>query len=327
MRYRTLAGIEISVLAVGAASFGGVGSARRLVGRGATEAEAHAVLDRALALGVNLVDTAGTYGDGASERMIGAWLRARGAAVRDKLRISSKVGLRGGLGRGHVLAEVDRSLGRLGVDALDFYLAHVPDPGRPWEEVLRTFELLLERGKVRRIGVSNVSAADLAALTAAGGGGGGGFRFVQNQLNLLRREDLANGVLAACRQHGLQYTAYAPLAGGLLSGAYTLEGAIPEGTRIALRRDLYASAWTAEGARRVARLRSEAAARGVSPAGLATWWLLHCPLVTSILVGARRPDQLELLISEALRLAPDEALWRGLGEAPAPSAAPQGGGI
>ena len=308
MRYRTLAGIEVSALALGAASFGGLGSARRLVGRGHGEAEAHALLDRAVALGVTLVDTAGTYGDGASEQILGAWLRARGAAVRHQLRIASKVGIRGGLGRAHVLAEVDRSLGRLGVEALDFYLAHVPDPATPWDEVRRTFELLAVRGKVRRFGVSNVSAADLAALPD-------GFGVVQNQHNLLHRDDADNGVMSACQARGLAYTAYSPLAGGLLSGAYTLEGAIPEATRIGLRRDLYAAAWTPANARRVARLQAEAVARAISPAGLATWWLLHDPGVTAIVMGARGPDQLAAVIDEALRLPADEALWRTLGEA------------
>lgn len=315
MMYRTLAGIEVSVFAVGGASFGGIGSARRLIGKGQSEAEAHALLDRAVALGINLVDTAGTYGDGASEHIIGAWLRTRGTAVRDKVHISSKVGIRGGLGRRHVFDEVDRSLGRLGVDTLDFYLAHVPDPVSPWEEVLRTFELLALRGKVRQIGVSNVSASDLSALAAAGGGG---FRFVQNQFNLLHREDAGNGVLAACQQLGLQYTPYSPLAGGLLSGAYTLEGGIPEATRVGLRQDVYAKAWTPANALRVARLKTVAAANAVSPAGLATWWLLHCPFVTSIMMGARRPDQLETLVGEALGLTWNEALWRGLGEVAGP---------
>ena len=321
MRYQTLAGLEVSVFGVGGASFGGIGSARRLIGRGETEAEAHAVLDCAVALGINLVDTAGSYADGASEHIIGAWLRARGSAVRDKMRICSKVGLRGGLGRSHVFDEVDRSLARLGVDTLDFYLVHVPDRGRPWEEVVRTFELLVERGKVRQLGVSNVSAADLAALAAARGGT---FRFVQNQFNLLHREDAGNGVLAACQELGLQYTPYSPLAGGLLGGTYTLEGSIPDGTRVGLRPDLYAQAWTPASALRVARLKQEAWASAVSPAGLATWWLLHCPFVTSILLGARRPDQLESLVDSALRLPRDEALWRRLGEVPAVEPASRG---
>jgi aryl-alcohol dehydrogenase-like predicted oxidoreductase len=324
MRYRSLAGIEVSVLALGGAGFGGIGSARRLIGRGETEAEAHALLDRAVALGINLVDTAGTYGDGASEQIIGTWLRARGVAVRDKVRISSKVGLRGGLERAHVLAEVDRSLARLGVDALDFYLVHVPDPARPWGEVLRTFELLVQRGKVRRIGVSNVSAADLEQLAQLAPAAGG-FRLVQNPLNLLRLDDAENGVLAACRRLGLPYTSCSPLAGGLLGGAYTLDGtlagAIPEGSRVALRPDLYAAAWTPANATRVARLTAAAAAAGVSPAGLATWWLLQCPFMTTVVLGARRPDQLETMVGEALRLPPDPARWRALADAPAMAAA------
>lgn len=332
MRRCTLAGIEVSVFALGAAGFGGVGSARRLVGKGESAAEAHALLDCAAALGVDLVDTAGTYGDGASEEILGAWLRARGPAVRHRVRLASKVGLRGGLGRRHVLAEVERSLRRLGVDALDFYLAHLPDPATPWAEVRATFELLVQQGKVRRFGVSNVTAADLQALRQAGvvGGAaadaeaGAGFGFVQNQLNLLHREDAADpdhGVLATCRRLGLSYTAYSPLAGGLLSGKYALEGAISDDSRAGLRPDLHAGAWTPANARRVAQLRTEAAARAVSPAGLATWWLLHCPHVTSIALGARRPAQLETLVGEALGLAPDLALWRRLAELPS---APRG---
>lgn len=304
---------------LGAASFGGLGSARRLIGRGESEAEAHALLDGAVALGVTLVDTAGTYGEGASERIIGSWVRARGPARRDELRISSKVGLRGGLGRENVEASVERSLARLGIETIDLLLAHVPDPATPWGEVLATFERLVERGLVRQVGVSNVTAAELDALAAAaaatGANSSGGrtkIAVVQNQLNLLHRGDLENGVIDACRRDGAAYAAYSPLAGGLLSGKYALDGEIPGDSRVGLRRDLYAGAWTPGNARRIARLKGEAAAREISPAGLATWWLLRCPCVDSILLGARTPQQLETLIGEARGLPPDEALWRAL---------------
>lgn len=303
-----------AALALGAASFGGIGSARRLIGQGESEAEAHALLDCAVALGLEQIDTAGTYGEGASERIIGNWLRARRPGLRDRLRISSKVGLRGGLGRAHVEASVERSLARLGVEAIDLLLAHVPDPETPWAEVLQTFDALVTRGLVRQLGVSNVTAAELDALAAATASSGGRTRLavVQNQLNLLHRGDLHNGVIAACRRDGLDYAAYSPLAGGLLGGKYALEGAIPADSRVGMRRDLYAQAWTPGNARRVARLKAEAAAREVSPAGLATWWLLRCPPVSSILIGARTPRQLEAVVGEARGLPPDEALWHAL---------------
>lgn len=298
MRRISISGIEVSVLTLGAAGFGGVGSARRLVGQGESEAEAHALLDCAAGLGLDHLDTAATYGDGASEKIVGAWLRRLGSSARTRIRVTSKVGLRGGLGRAHVLAECDRSLMRLGVDALDFYLAHVPDPLTPWEEVAATFQQLVASGKVRRWGVSNVRAADITALAELGGRG---FALVQNQLNLLHREDLdeARGALAACRRRGVAYGAYSPLAGGLLSGKYALDAAIPRDSRVALRPDLYAGAWTPANARRVTELRRQAEARGVSLAGLAVGWLLGVPGVSSIALGARRPAQLETLVAEA----------------------------
>lgn len=317
MIYRKLCGTDISVFALGAANFGGIGSSRRLVGQGESEAEAHALLDRAVALGINLIDTAGTYAEGASESIIGSWLAARGPATRDRVRISSKVGIRGGLGRKHVLAEVDRTLSRLHVDTLDFYLAHVPDPATPWDEVLETFQTLVKLGKVRHFGLSNVSASDLwsSAVPRTGGAGGSGspgFGWVQNRFNLLERDDEHNGVLEACLKLGLQYTPYSPLAGGLLSGKYTFSGEIPEGTRIGQRPDLYAKAWSPINALRVERLKTQAAAHSLSPAGLACWWLMHCGFVTSLLIGARSPEQLEQLVTEALELPADDALWRSL---------------
>lgn len=314
MIYRKLGGIEVSVFALGAANFGGIGSSRKLLGQGESEAEAHALLDRAVELGINLIDTAGTYAEGASESFIGSWLASRGAATRDKVLISSKVGIRGGLGRKHVFAEVDRTLARLRVDTLDFYLSHLPDPATPWDEVLATFQALVKLGKVRQIGLSNVSASDLwsSAVKRSGDGGSPGFGWVQNRFNLLERDDEHNGVLEACQKLGLQYTPYSPLAGGLLSGKYTLSGTIPEDTRVGQRRDLYAKAWSPTNALRVERLKTLAAAHSLSTAGLATWWLMHCHFVTSILVGARRPEQLEQFVTEALRLPADDELWRSL---------------
>jgi aryl-alcohol dehydrogenase-like predicted oxidoreductase len=305
MIHRELAGLRVSVFALGAANFGGIGSSRKLVGQGESEAEAHALLDHAVALGINLIDTAATYADGASEAIIGSWLKSRGAGLRSRVLLSSKVGLRGGLGRDHVLAEVDRSLRRLGVDTLDLYLAHVPDPATPWAEVLDTFQRLVQLGKVRRFGVSNVTAEDLRAM-------GRGFGWVQNRFNLLERDDETNGVLETCAERGLQYTPYSPLAGGLLSGKYAMAGEIPAGTRIGQRRDLYAKAWSPSNAARVERLKAQAAAHGLSPSGLATWWLVHAPFVTSILVGARGPAQLEQMVTEALELPANGALRAAL---------------
>ncbi|MCU0681152.1 MAG: aldo/keto reductase [Polyangiaceae bacterium] len=306
---RKLAGLDVSAFALGAANFGGVGSARRLVGRGETEAQAHALLDAAVSLGVDLIDTAGTYGDGASESFIGSWLASRGPSARHKVRLSSKVGIRGGLSPAHVRQEVDRTLARLRTDFVDFYLAHVPDPATPWPAVCETFRGLVECGKVRAFGLSNVSAADIRSAAA---GGAPTFGWVQNRFNLLERDDEGNGVVALCRALGLGYTPYSPLAGGLLGGRYAMEGEIPHDSRLGQRRDLYARAWTPSNAAKLARLKGLAEEVSVSPAGLAVWWLLQCDFVTSIVLGARQPEQLERMVTEALGLPPDGALRQRL---------------
>jgi len=313
MRYRPLAGFEVSVFGLGAANFGGVGSSRKLVGKGDTEAEAHALLDCAVALGINLIDTAGTYGAGASEEIIGSWLRSRGSAARDKVVLCSKVGIRGGLGRENIVQEVDRTLARFGRETIDLYMTHVPDPATPWEDVRSTFQELVRAGKIRRFGLSNVGVTDLAECAPIVSDGRPSFEWVQNKLNLLERDDEHNGVVDACRWLGLKYTAYSPLAGGLLSGKYVLAGQIPGDTRLGLRADLYGKAWTPANAARVEVLKREAAARSVSPAGLAAWWVLHGGLVTSVLIGPRRPEQLERMVLEALSLPEDPELWRSLG--------------
>lgn len=312
MRHHRLAGFEVSAFGLGTASFGGIGSSRRLVGMGETEREAHALLDRAVALGINLIDTAGTYGDGASETIIGAWLASRGSATRDKVVVCSKVGVRGGLGRAQILQAVDRTRARLRLDSLPLFMAHVPDPATPWGDVLSTFRELVRDGKIRRFGFSNVSAADLVQCAEASADGGPGFEWVQNELSLLARSDEHNGVVATCRRLGLGYTAYSPLAGGLLGGRYTVTGALPAGSRLALRADLYAKSWTPANAARVEVLKREAALRAVSPASLAVWWILQGGFVSSVLIAPRRPEQLERMVTEALRLPPDPGLWQTL---------------
>ena len=308
MIYRSLAGLDVSALALGTANFGGVGSSRKLVGMGEAEAEAHALLDCALELGINLIDTAGSYGDGASEAMIGSWISSRGAAIRDKVLISSKVGIRGGLARANVLREIERTLARLRVGWIDMYLTHLPDPATPWDDVLATMRDLMREGKIRAFGLSNISRSDVDACARAARDGGRRFEWVQNRFNLLDQEDARNGVIEGCHGHGMKYTCYSPLAGGLLSGKYVYSDAIPSGTRLALRPDMYAHAWTAANASRIEAMKSVAAENKMSLAGLATWWLVNCEFVTSVMIGPRQPRQLECLVLDALGRPDDREL-------------------
>ncbi len=293
---RRLDGIEVSALALGGANFGGLGSARRLIGQGENEVEAHALLDCALALGITLLDTAGSYADGASEAMIGRWLKTLTPAERQRMRLSSKVGLRAGLGADTIEQEVERSLARLGVESLDFYLAHIPDPNTPWPDVMATMGRLRRAGLIRAFGLSNVGRADISACLACDDRP----VVIQNRFNLLDQTDADTGVMEACQREGLSYTCYSPLAGGLLGGAYTYTPALPGGTRLALRPDLYAHLWTPQTSVRLDALKVLAGSRGLSLAGLAVWWLVHHPNVSAVMLGARTPRQLESLVREAV---------------------------
>src|SRR5262249_42928166 len=143
MEHRQLGntGCRVSAVILGCGNFGGVGSHPAFIGRGETEEQAFQILDHAFELGVNALDTADAYGGGRSEEIIGKWLRARGSSARDRLLISTKtwnpVGdgpNDWGLSRVHVMRQVERSLLRLGVEHIDLYLAHEPDPTTPIEE-------------------------------------------------------------------------------------------------------------------------------------------------------------------------------------------------
>src|SRR5579862_5446291 len=167
MEYRRLGhtGVNVSRVILGCGNFGGIGSAPAFWGAGETEAQAHALMDRAFDAGVNVFDTADAYGGGRSETYIGTWLQAKGSSARDRLLLSSKVfnpvapgPNHRGLSRVHVLRQVDASLRRLQTDWLDLYLIHEPDPNTPIDETLGALDDAVRAGKVRYIGASNIDA-------------------------------------------------------------------------------------------------------------------------------------------------------------------------
>jgi aryl-alcohol dehydrogenase-like predicted oxidoreductase len=161
--------LQVSAFGMGCGNFGGIGSSPEFFGRGESEDQAFNLLDRAVDVGMNFLDTADAYGGGRSETMIGNWLHTRGGSIRDNLLISSKVGNavgeelgRSGLSRCHVLRQIDETLGRLGLDHLDMYIVHEPDPATPLEETVGVFDELIRSGKVRHVGISN-HPADVVA--------------------------------------------------------------------------------------------------------------------------------------------------------------------
>ncbi len=299
--------------------------------------EAFAQLDRALASGVNFIDTAEMYPVppraetyARTEGILGDWLRARGG--REDLVIASKVcgpanwlpWVRGGnprLDRTHIEAAVDASLQRLGTDYIDLYQLHWPDrttnffgamgyvhhPDEkmtPVEETLGVLVGLVESGKVRHVGLSNETAwGAMRFLEVSSRGGGPRMASIQNPYNLLNRT-FEIGLAEIAHREQLGLLAYSPLAFGVLSGKY-LDGARPEGARLTLysRFSRYTNPQADKAASAYVRLAHDS---GLDPAQMALAWVNSRPFVTSNIIGATTMAQLETnLASAEVRLDPE----------------------
>jgi len=309
--YRQLGrtGLEVSRIGLGCGNFGGVGSAPELFGRGESEEEAFALMDAAWAAGITFFDTAASYGGGRSERWVGKWRAERSEPVL----LSSKVywSVTGdpddrGLSRERILREIEGSLERLGVERLDLYLTHEPDSDTPIRETLQALDELVQAGKVAAVGASNLEAAQLEeALETSDRLGLVRFGWAQNEYSLLAQG--AQGVLDLCEREGLGFTPFSPLAGGWLTGKYRRGEDYPAGSRMTLRPGPYAELASDATFDSLEAFESEAGARGVAPAVLATAWVLSDQRVTALVVGPRSPRQLETALQAVeLRLSPEE---------------------
>jgi aryl-alcohol dehydrogenase-like predicted oxidoreductase len=293
-------GARVSRIILGCGNFGGIGSSPAFFGQGESDDEAAAIMDAAFEMGINVFDTADAYGGGRSETAIGKWLATKGSAVRDQLLLSSKAfnpigeGPNDwGLSRRHLKRQVESSLGRLGVEHVDLFLTHEPDADTPLEETLGALDDLVRAGAIHYLGASNVPAWELVyALSLSERGHLARFGWVQNSYSLLEREP-ERELFPALAQFGLGFTPFSPLAGGWLTGKYRRGAIAPEGSRMTLRPEPYAHLVVDETFDALEAFEREAQARGVSTAGLALGWLLHHPRVTSVIVGPRRPEQLE----------------------------------
>ena len=295
-------GLELSRIALGCGNFGGIGSAPELFGRGESRDEAFALMDAAWAAGINVFDTAASYGGGRSESWVGDWRSERKVPVL----LSTKVywSVTGdpadrGLGHGRVLRELDGSLARLRAEQVDMYLTHEPDEETPIEETLRALDEVVEAGKARAVGASNLDGTGLEqALETSTRLGLARFGWVQNEYSLLRRE-AEDEILPICAREGLGFTPFSPLAGGWLTGKYRRGEAYPSGSRMTLRPDPYADLVNEETFRGLEAFAAAAADLGVEPATLAVAWVLGHPQVTAVVVGPRRPEQLATAIAAA----------------------------
>jgi aryl-alcohol dehydrogenase-like predicted oxidoreductase len=306
-------GIAISRIVLGCGTFGGVGSPLAFVGKGLSEDAAFAAMDEAVALGVNLFDTAHAYGGGASEAMMGRWLSAQSPDLRAGVRIATKVGVvhegherRIDLSPGCIAHQVDSSLQRLGLDRVDFCLTHFPDLETPIEATLEGFAAAIAAGKVAHIGACNISAPQLRdALAASERLGLPRYELIQNEYNLTKRADETD-VFRACEEFNLGVTPYSPLAGGKLTGKYGRGEPADPGSRLGM--------WPGSelpSARQfdaIDLLRREGARRSVSPGAMALAWVIAHPLVTAALAGpCRTPEHLQIA-REALSINLDSAM-------------------
>jgi len=308
--YRQLggSGLTVSRVGLGCGNFGGIGSAPELFGGGESEEEAFALMDAAWEAGVTFFDTAASYGGGRSETWVGRWRRDRGVPVV----LSTKVywSVTGdpddrGLAPARIRRELEGSLERLGVDHVEMYLTHEPDPETPIEQTLLALDEFVRAGKLRAIRGSNLDAEALEqALETSERLGLARFQWVQNEYSLVRREQ-AEAVLEVCRREGLGFTPFSPLAGGWLAGRYRRGEAYPQGSRMTLRPGPYSDLEREETFAALEAFGEVAAERHVAPATLATAWVLSHPLVTAVVVGPRRPEHLEqALAAVELRLEP-----------------------
>jgi aryl-alcohol dehydrogenase-like predicted oxidoreductase len=311
MQYRQLgrAGLRVSALGLGAMTFGE--STTFMKGVTSSTDEAHAVLDRAIDAGVNLIDTANVYSEGRSEELLGSWLgssRRADLVLATKCRMPTGPGPNDrGLGRRHVIASCEASLRRLRTDWIDLYQVHMQDRSAPIEETLRALDDLTTAGKIRYAGCSNYTGYRLVeSLWAADRRDTIRYESLQLQWSLLVR-DAERELVPAARAFGLGLLVWAPLARGFLSGKYERGAPAPVGARLESWQDTWRAldqprSWTI-----LDGLRAVAARRGASPAAVALAWLLGKPEVSSLLVGARTPAQLDVNLAAAdLALAPEE---------------------
>lgn len=303
-------GLFVSELCLGTMTFGGAGEMWSKIGD-LQQADAERLVGQALDAGINFIDTADVYSGGQSEEITGQALKNL-KVPRDSVVVATKVfGETGpgpnarGLTRSHILDGVKRSLARLQLDHIDLYQVHGFDPATPIEETLRALDQLVRHGHVRYVGVSNWAAWQIAkALGISERLGLARFESLQAYYTVAGR-DLERELIPMLRSEGVGLMVWSPLAGGLLSGKYGRDQQGGQGDR---RTQFDFPPVDKERAfDAVDVMRPMAESRGVSVARIALAWLLHQPQVTSVIVGAKQPEQLaDNIAATEVKLTPEE---------------------
>lgn len=295
MQIRNLgrSGLRVSLVGLGCNNFGG------RIDMDATRA----VVDAAIENGITLFDTADVYGNrGGSETALGELLGAR----RKQIVLATKFGMdmneagtmKGG-SRHYIMRAVEASLRRLKTDWIDLYQIHRFDPLTPLDETLRTLEALIAQGKVRYVGCSNFAAWQMAdAVWTARDLGVASFASCQDEYSLLKRGAEAE-LIPAARHFGMGLLPYFPLANGLLTGKYKRNAPMPEGARMTREASRAAEVLTDANWTKAERLSDFCEARGHTLVELAFSWLAAQPVVSSVIAGATKPEQIAANVKAA----------------------------
>jgi aryl-alcohol dehydrogenase-like predicted oxidoreductase len=312
MRHKPLGrtGLFVSELCLGTMTFGGGGGIWAQIGD-LQQADAERLIGQAIDAGINFIDTADVYAGGLSEQITGQALKNL-KVPRESVVIATKVFGETGPGanargntRSHILDGVKASLKRLQVDHIDLYQVHGFDAATPVEETVRALDQLVRHGHVRYVGVSNWAAWQIVkALGVAERLGLSRFESLQAYYTVAGR-DLERELIPMLASEGVGLMVWSPLAGGLLSGKFARDQKGQEGSRRTTfdfppvhRERAYDC---------IDAMRPIAQAQGVSVAQIALAWLLHQPQVTSVIVGAKRPDQLaDNLAATQVKLSDDD---------------------
>ncbi|MDR3191702.1 MAG: aldo/keto reductase [Treponema sp.] len=286
MRYKQLpkTGLTVSQLSLGTMMFGGQ----------TNEPDSIAIMDYAFEQGVNFFDTANVYNQGESERIVGKWLKGR----RDRMILATKVrGQMGkdpndaGLSRRNILSAVEASLKRLDTDYIDIYYMHAPDYNTDIEESLDAMDSLVRAGKIRYVAVSNYAAWQMAdILHICDKRGYAGPVISQNVYNLITR-GLEAELAPFLKEHRIGMAIYNPIAGGFLAGKHR-PGKPAENTRFANNQNYYDRYWSDENFGAVEKLAGIASGAGMSLLELSMKWCAAQPVVTSIISGVSRLEQI-----------------------------------
>ena len=286
---------DIDRIVFGCGNFGGIGSSPSLRSAGDSEEHALQLLDHARRMGLRRFDTANTYGGGASETVLGKWLRSQGAGFVESAQIATKVGNPHGcppgetpLSRRQIAYHLEQSLSRLGVERIDLYYIHEFDRVTPLDETLEAMTRAVDAGRVARFGISNASFSDVKAVSGmAPGNLAACFEYVQNEYNLLATAD-ARELIPYCAEHGLRYTAFSPLAGGFLTGKYRSGEEPPSGSRLAHAPEVCAAYSSDASFAAIERLRLWAKSAGENMAEAALRFVLDTPGVDGLIIAPRR---------------------------------------